>query len=171
MKRYNYFLILILSIVIFASCNRMDSKRDKIIFNDKSLSIRDSLLKIIPLLNKIQNNDIFNKGYDYRRDSLYINNQFFDVKEINSLQALSRLDTNEKKELAKIANYLYKNEIAAGSFDKYLSLWLFEYRYLPAGDSSDSRVITMLSNSDEARIKSKVIVLDNKEGLTLLKFR
>jgi hypothetical protein len=70
-----------------------------------------------------------------------------------------------------MTRYLNSNEINAGSYDNYLGLWLFEYRYLPEGASEDSRVIATLNKMDAMRNKSKIIFLDHNEKLYLLKFK
>jgi uncharacterized pyridoxamine 5'-phosphate oxidase family protein len=129
----NFFLVLILITALFASCNRAESMRNKINFNDNFTNVQDSLLKIIPLLKKIQEPVNINKGYDYRGDNLFVNNKPINSASLDTIPTLSKLSENEKKDFLKIAYYLRSNEITSGSYDNYLGLWLFEYRYLPEG--------------------------------------
>jgi hypothetical protein len=171
MMRNKHFFILILLTVGFNSCNRNEVRRNKISFNDSFETVQDALLKIIPLMEKIQEPIDVNKGYDYRDNKLFINNRAIDNVSLNTIQALSKLSNDEKKEFVNMTRYLNSNEINAGSYDNYLGLWLFEYRYLPEGASEDSRVIATLNKMDAMRNKSKIIFLDHNEKLYLLKFK
>ncbi len=166
-----YILMLILLTMIFASCNSSDTRRNKISFNDSVTNVQDSLLKVIPLLEKIQEPININKGYDYREDKLFVNNRIVGDVSLDTIQSLSKLSNGEKKEFINITRYLHSNEINSGSYDNYLGLWLFEYRYLPDGASTDSRVIAVVKQTDITRNQFKIEVLDHKKMLYLLKFK
>ena len=171
MKRNNCFLYMILFTCVLLSCNPGNFRRDKLHFNENNESVKDAILKVIPLLNKLQNSLDVSKGYDFRNDSFYVNNQLITDTNIDSAEQLSKLEKTEKKELLRVIKFLKGNELTSGSYDSYLSLWLFEYRYLPEGASSDSRVIAVLNNADLSRNKSRIILLDHWQNLYLLKFK
>lgn len=166
-----FFLMLILLAMIFASCTSSDIRRNEISFNDSLTNVQDSLMKVIPLLEKIQEPININKGYDYRNDKLFVNNQAVRDVSLDTIRTLSKLSNVEKKEFINITRYLHSNEISSASYDSYLDLWLFEYRYLPEGASTDSRVIAVLKQTDITRNQLKVEVLDHKRMLYLLKFK
>lgn len=166
-----YFLMLILLAMIFASCNSSDIRRNEISFNDSITNVQDSLLKVIPLLEKIQKPVNINKGYDYRNDKFFVNNRTVDDVSLDTIQTLSKLSNGEKKEFINITRYLHSNEINSGSYDSDLGLWLFEYRYLSEGANTDSRVIAVVKQAEITRNQLKIEVLDHKKMLYLLKFK
>jgi hypothetical protein len=88
MMRNKHFFILILLTVGFNSCNRNEVRRNKISFNDSFETVQDALLKIIPLMEKIQEPIDVNKGYDYRDNKLFINNRAIDNVSLNTIQEL-----------------------------------------------------------------------------------
>ena len=148
--------------------------RDKILFKDNLRNVQDSIMKITGLLSKIQDPVVINKGYDYKFEKLFINNKSVDVKNvdsINKVQVLSILSNPEKREFINLSLYLKSNEITSGYFDRYLGVWLFDYRYLPEAHDLDYRAIAILKKGDIIRDRPSIDILDQKNMLYLLSFR
>jgi hypothetical protein len=172
MKTYIIFLSLVLTIAC-TSCNRGNELINKIIFNDNIENVQDSLLKITQLLTKIKDPVVINKGYSYTLGNLVVNNMLIDTTEIaklDTIQAISNFSKSEKLEFIKLCVYLKSNRITSGYFDTYLGLWLFDYRYSPAGESIDDRAISLLNKKDIFRDRRSIKILDHKGMIYLLSF-
>lgn len=165
------FIITTTLTIIFSSCSRNDNLRNRIYFDDKTSNIQTSLLRIIPLLKKVSSPININKGYGYDGENLSVNNSLVTGQLIDTIKVLSKLNQNEKRDFVEIVRYLRTNEIYSGWFDDYLGVWLFEYRSIPEDDSSDVRVIAMLSKEDLDRNNLKIKILDKKDKIYLIKFR
>lgn len=165
--RYVIILFLLFS---FCACNR-NAKRNKINFQSNLVQVQDSIIRILTLLNKLKDPVRLNKGYDFREDSLFINDRSVNVAQLDTTNALSALTSEERRQLLKLINFLKVNNMSAGSYDTYLGLWTFEYDYLPNGDNNDTRVITLLNDNDKIRISSKAKILDHRQMIFLLKYK
>jgi len=124
MKNTKIFIVPFI-LVMFLSCNNDTNHRNKIEFQNKNSEVQDSIIKIIALLKKIQDPSNVNKGYDYRKDDLFINNVKTNIAHIGAIFALSKFTDNEKRQFVNLTRYLKLNNISSGSYDTYLKLWVF----------------------------------------------
>jgi len=162
-------LIILFLLPILFSCN--NKYRNKIELQHPISEVQDSIIKITSLLEKIRDPIAVNKEYDYREGNLFVNNKQTNLTNIDTINALSKLTSYEKKEFLKLSRYLKLNDLTSGSYDTYLKLWVFEYRYLPNGNNSDTRVIAILNKDSISKIVSKVVILDQKQMIYLLKYK
>lgn len=169
----NKILILLVFCLILStvSCYRNPVERNTIVFKDNVMQVKDSLTRMIYLLKKLPANEPCNINYDYDHEGHLAINGCTGVRDSISLdlkKPLAKFTCNEQNEFISLASYLKQNYISAGFSYYSTKLWAFEYRYLPEGDSNDSRTIMVL-NSDEVPLTSTFDkVLDRKNTIYLL---
>ncbi|MES2108530.1 MAG: hypothetical protein V4577_07280 [Bacteroidota bacterium] len=165
-----YLIRLFLIIILFTSC-RLSPFRNKILFKNSIADVEKSINEIIELLNKVKDPITINKDYDFREDTLFVNGVHVISTSIDTISALSKLSRRERLRFVDLSKVLKLNNITAASFDTYLNLWVFEYRFLAGEEGEDVRIIAVLNPADKQRIDSKVTVLDKKQEIYLLKYK
>jgi hypothetical protein len=171
MKNYKLILVIFLTVAIYA-CNGSGSNANKLVFKDKAINVQDSLLKMENLIKELPSNiEDFNTNYEFRNDSLIINNipgRSIDSISIYSNRALKNLKTNERIVFLNLAKYLKNNYITSGYINRQVNLCLFEYRYLPKNTFDDLRELALLQKSDTIVFHKQYKILDNDSLIYLI---
>lgn len=155
------YLSIVVCLILLNSCREHHPERNKIIFKNDLVAVRDSMLEMQQLLWKLPQEDSMPKGlFEFIGNKLYYRNinekdgidnrTLLDTDSIN-LSKLSPFTLAEKHHLYQLANYLKNNFLTEAYYDASLGHWMFTYRNLRNGVIDDDRKICIVDNLDEVR--------------------
>ena len=178
MKKDHLFIIVCL--IFLNSCREHHPERNKIIFNDNLVDVRDSMLEMQRLLGKLPQEDSIPKGlFEFIDNKLYYRNikakdsisnrTLLDTELVSSSPFLNVFTLAEKRNFYRLANYLRYNFLTEAYYDASLGHWMFKYRDLSNDIIDDEREICIIYSLDEFRYLTEYdTVLEQQNNLLLL---
>lgn len=160
--------MLVLVWMLSFSCTRDD--RERLEFNSGIDSVYNAVLLMEGMSQNIYLSDECLPHYKIKNNMLSVSEHLIPNKSVSELRKWAQLDSLEAYKFIKTAFFLNQNSISACYFEPYLNMWLFDYKHIDV-EYSNSDVLICLKDELKGENKSKINILDERNGLVLFNFR
>lgn len=169
--------IICLSILTLSACSRNDPKRDVINFKRKTTDVRDSIIAMNSLMDRLNvpKQDYRIKGWFFVNDNIIdINGNRYNFNKSKSKHFTVLETLPSKDRFLNLISYLKDNELTSCRQDCSMSYNTcgYYYSYKDVGDEpSDIRDIALenpIYYTEKSDEKHDFKILDHKKGLALL---
>jgi hypothetical protein len=169
----------ILLFVLVSSCLVACHKRnrDRIVFEDNVGTVRSSLKRMVPLMQKLRKDERINYFFD-PDGFLYINNikrgslsDSVEIERVKDDYVFDYMNAEERSLFLSIVAYLKVNHVDACGYDKLIGCFTFDYRKLPGQSLKQARNVLILENDvDLSKVDTFYRILDQKGDIALIGF-
>jgi hypothetical protein len=173
MKNTLLFYFTLVSLLTF-SCGPDNSLRNKIVFEDDTQTVADSIAKMDLLLNKLPGNMPMNYFMD-NNGNLYVNNDeigelagAINNPRIRRNSVFNKFNDDEIDQFFNLIDYLLKNHIDGARMNPRASRFMFVYRRSLENRYHDIRLVNLKKEGLNSFYSKEYQILDNKGSLVLV---